>query len=339
MVSKKCRLSWLVVSLIMLVLVAGCAMQDKKAATSEKYPAKPITMIVPYSAGGTADMMGRAIEKVAKKHLGQSLIITNIVGGAATIGWNELAGAKPDGYTIGYVATAALLQPLYNQTRYHYPSALEPLAQVVSTPVVVVALVDRPWTNIDDLVKYAKQNPGEIKFGHSGLGSSNHVAGELFAREANINIAQVPFRGEGEVIAALLGGHVQLMFTNPPAIKEHVKSGKVRVLAVAAEQRLSDPVFNSSPTFKERGFDVVFQLWHGIAAPKGLPAEEKARLAKGFYEIMNDPEFKQHMESLGMTVEYVGPKEFSEKWVADSLRLAKIIQETGIAERIAEQKK
>jgi tripartite-type tricarboxylate transporter receptor subunit TctC len=326
--------------LVMAFTLAGCGTQGNQAPAAGGYPSKPITFIVPYGAGGSADLMARTMEKAAKKHLGQPLIVTNIPGGGATIGWNELAAAKPDGYTIGYVATSALLQPLYNQGRFHYPTALEPLGQVANLAAMAVVRADRPWQTIDDLVKYAKEHPGEIKFGHSGLGTGLHIVGEMFAKEAGVTIAQVPFPGgEPESVAALLGGHIQLAFASASAVKEHLKSGKVRVLAVSGDKRLTDAEFKNVPTFKERGINVDFTFWYGIGAPKSMPEDVKAKLADGIGKILTDPEVQKNLADLGMPVEYLGPKEFREKWLADSALLTKVVKETGIAERIASQKK
>ncbi|WP_145099089.1 tripartite tricarboxylate transporter substrate binding protein [Sporomusa sp. KB1] len=315
-------------------------MGAKESTVSEKYPTKPITIIVPYAAGGSTDMVARALEKSAQKHLGQPLVVVNMPGGATTIAMNEIAGAKPDGYTIGMIGPGIILQPLYGQTRYHYPTALEPLVNVVSSPAIVATLADRPWKNLSKLVSYAKQHPGEIKFGHSGLGTPVHITGELFAKEAGINIVQVPFRGESESIAALLGEHIQLMIAyNPAVLKEHVKSGTIRILGVAEENRLTLSDFENVPTFKEQGIDVAFNFWNGIAAPKGMPPAEKARLAAGLREMINDPDFKKNMEELGMSVHYMGPDEFGDQWIADNAKLTKIVKETGIVDLIANQKK
>jgi tripartite-type tricarboxylate transporter receptor subunit TctC len=313
-------------------------MQDKPVNTAKNFPDKPITIIVPYPAGGSMDMLARAMEKLAVKYLGQPLVILNIPGGAATIGWNELAGAKPDGYTIGVTSANINLQPLYGSTRYHYPTALEPLTQFAKLPIAVVVRSDQPWKNIDDLVHYAKQHPGEIKYAHSGLGTAVHVVAEMFSKEAGINIDQVPFRGEAEMLAALLGGHVQVMITTTAAIKEHVKSGNVRVLAVATAQRLSEADFKTVPTFKEQGLDVVFDPWFGIGVPKGLPEDVKAKLVEGLNGMIHDPQFRENLEVLGMTIEYLGPQESAAKWISETERFTKIVKETGIAERIAAQK-
>lgn len=334
------RISILMASLLcMSIMLGGCTMATKKhTETPEKYPSKPITLIVPFAAGGGTDIMARALEKTSQQHLGQPLVIINKPGGAGTIGMNEIAGATPDGYTIGGVGLGAILQPLYGETRYHYPTALDPLAKVASLPIVLAVLSEKPWNSLNDLANNAKANPGEIKFGHAGLGTTPHIIGEMFAKEMNINIVQVPFRGDSEALTALLGGHVHFIIATT-AIKEHAKSGTIKILGVAEERRLSLPGFENVPTFKEQGINITFDFWNGIVAPKGIPAQEKARLADGLKAMINTPEFKKDMEELGMVVEYLGPQEFAERWNADNVRLGQIIKETGIAEKIASQKK
>ncbi len=304
-----------------------------------QYPAKPITVIVPFAAGGTTDTIARMLEKSAPQHFGQPFIIVNKPGGAGIVGTNEIAGANSDGYVIGIVAMSMMLQPLYGPTRYHYPTALEPLAKVTSAPMIIGIRANQPWQNLGELIEYARKHPGEVKFGHSGLGTATHITGEAFAREAKIDIVQVPFKGDAEVIAALLGGHIQLIVTATPSpLKEHVKNGTIRLLGVAEEKRLTIPGFENVPTLKEQGVNVAFNFWNGIAAPKGLPAAEKARLAAGLKEMINTPAFKKDMENVGMPVEYLGPDEFSEEWIEDNAGLTKSVKETGIADWIATQK-
>lgn len=330
----------LAVCLGMTMMMGGCTVVTKKSIEApDKYPAKPITVIVPFAAGGSADIMARALEKSAQQHLGQPLIITNMPGGAGTIAMNELAGAKPDGYTIGVSGVNAILQPLYGETRYHYPTALDPLVRVVSSPTVLAVLSEKPWNSLNDLVDDAKAHPGEIKFGHAGLGTTMHITGEMLAKESGITISQVPFKGESESLAALLGGHIHFMLGTPSALKEHVKSGTIKLLGVAEEKRLTLPGFENVPTFKDQGINAAFNFWIGVVAPKGIPAPEKTRLTAGLKEMINTPEFNKNMAELGMVVEYLGPKEFNERWNADNAKLGQIIKETGIAEKIASQKK
>ncbi len=314
-------------------------MENKAVPAATKYPEKPITLIVPFSVGGGTDLAARLLEKNALKYLGQPLVIVNKPGGAGTVAWNELAGAAPDGYSIGMTSTEMILHPLYASTKYHYPTALEPLAQISDISMVMVVQSDQPWKSVDDLIKYAKQHPGQLKFANSSLGSLSHITGETFAKTATIDLMQVPFQGGAESMANLLGGHVQIAFLSPSLVKENIKSGKVRALAVAGDKRLSDPLFANIPTFKEQGFDVAFGDWYILAAPKELPIEVKNKLIDGFNRMINDPEFKTNMNNLGLEVSYLDAKDSQEKWINENQKLSKIVQETGILDLIKAQKK
>lgn len=338
---KKILISLTACLFILSIMLGGCStMQNKSVATTaNKYPNKPITFIVPFGVGGGTDLVARLLEKSAPTYLGQSLVILNKPGASGTLGWNELSGAKPDGYTIGIAGTELLLQPLYGPSKYHYPTALEPLAQIVSLSMVMAVKKEQAWKNVDDLVAYARAHPGEIKFGHTGVGGLGHVAGEAFAKIANIHLEQVPFQSGAEATASLLGGHIQVVFLNPASIKEHIKSDMLKVLAVSGEQRLTDPVYTTVPTFKEQGFNVVYDNWYAIAAPKGLPPEVKGKLVDGLRAMINNPEFKKDIEQLGLQISYLGPTELQEKWLDDSEQLTKAVQETGILDKIKDQKK
>jgi tripartite-type tricarboxylate transporter receptor subunit TctC len=325
---------------VLLITLGGCTtMQNKEVTTTNKYPNKPITLIVPFGVGGGMDLMARLLENSAPTQLGQPLVIINKPGSAGTFGWNELSSASPDGYTIGITGVELLLQPLYGPTKYYYPTALDPLVQITESPMVMAIQANQPWQNANDLITYAKQHPGELKFSHSGVGGIAHVAGESFAKNANINIEQVPYQSAAEAMASLLGGHVQIAFLSPASIKEQIKSGAIRALAIASDQRLTDPIFATIPTFKEQNINIVGSSWFGIAAPKGLPSEVKDKLANGLKAIINDPEFKKNIEKLGLEVNYLGPKESEEKWLNDNEKLTKTIQETGILDKIKDQKK
>lgn len=331
----------MIVLLSASIILGGCSGLTSTAVnTQDKYPSKPITLIVQYAPGGSTDLLARSMEKMAKKYFGTAFVVVNKPGGGGTIAWNELIETKPDGYTLGMTTNGVILQPLYGSTRYNYPSALEPIAQIAISPAVVAVRADSPWQTIEDVIEYAKQHPGEIKFGHPGLGSSTHIVGEMFAREAGIQIEQVPFLGTSEAITATLGGHIQLVFASTPAdIKEFIKGGKLRALAISGQNRLTQPEFADVPTFKEKGLDIVLTSWNGVAAPKDLPDDVKIRLAEGFEKIVNDPDFINNLENLGLKVEYLGPRESTDKWIAEGNQVSKIIKETGIAERIAAQKK
>jgi tripartite-type tricarboxylate transporter receptor subunit TctC len=336
---KKRTLTSLTVYLLLAsFMIGGCTAIQPTVTTARKYPEKPITLIVPFSAGGGMDLLARAMEKTATMNLGQPLVIINKTGGGGTIGWNELAGAAPDGYTIGISGVDLIFQSLYGSTKYNYPTALEPLVQVSSSPYVMVVRADQPWQNIDDFIKYVRQNPGQVKIGNSGVGSIAHVLGEMLAHTVGATLDAVPFRGGSEALTALLGGHIQAIFTSPATIKDHIKNGTLRVLAVPSEQRLADPLFANAPTFKEQGIDIVFSNWMGVAVPKEMPIEIKTKLADGLKAIILDPEFKSKLENIGLQVDYLNPQEFQNKWLDDNQKLSKIVQETGILDRIKEQK-
>ncbi|MBP2629563.1 MAG: hypothetical protein H6Q70_191 [Firmicutes bacterium] len=311
-------------------------MQSK--TTTINYPNKPITVIVPFSAGGGLDLVARTLEKLAPKYLGQPLVVLNKPGGAGTIGWNELVNASPDGYTLGISAVDVLIQPLYGSTKYHYPTALEPIAQATTSQWIMVVSAEQPWQNVNDIINYAKQHPGQLKLGNTGIGSPPHIIGEAFAKVTGVTLEQVPFRGASDATAALLGKHIQIVFTTPAIVKEQIKNGTLRALATTGKQRLTDPYLAQIPTLKELGVDIALTNWYGIAAPKELPPEIKAKLEEGFKAMIADPEFKTNIENLGLQVEYLNSDDSKERWHLDGDKLTKNIQETGILEQIKAQK-
>ena len=326
--------------LVISIMIGGCGdMQTKETAKQSKYPDKPINMIVAFSVGGGADLVARELEKTATKHLGQPLVVINKPGGAGTIGWNELAAATPDGYTLGIVSKDMLLQPLYGETKYHYPTALEPIVQISSQNFLLAVQADKPWKTLDDLIKYAKDHPGQLKYSHGGIGSSNHIIGEMLNNAAKIKIQQVPFRGGGEIVSALLGGHVHIAIIGPAQLKEHVKSGALRVLASSGTKRFTDPIFSDVPTFVEQNIDVTYDVWHGVGVPKGLPIDVKNRLVIGLKDMITSPDFKNSQEKLGLQVDFLDSQAAAAKWLAEEQKLGKVVQETGIVDSIKSQKK
>lgn len=327
--------------LVVSIMIGGCTgmQQGKQTDTVAKFPEKPITFIVPASVGGSMDITGRLLEKVAVRHLGQPLLIVNKPGGAATVGWNELAAAPPDGYTVGMVGPDIFLQTLYGASKYNYLTALEPVAQIASSPQLIVSSATAPWSTIEELLQYAKAHPGQVKFGHWGVGSHGHVTGEMFAQKAGVTLSQVPFRGGGEAVIALLGGHVQLIVSGTAAVKEHVKAGTVRVLGVASEHRLNDPLFKDAPTLKELGLNLVVKYWLAVGAPKEMPSEIKAKLAQKFKAIITDPEVQKSLEGMGLIVDYLDPEAAKAYWLEENKIYTRTIQETGILDLIKAQKK
>ena len=337
---NRLRRTWLCILtlIISISLLGGCDTVQKKPV-EVKYPEKPITVIVPFSAGGALDLVARAMEKKSMQYLGQSMIVVNKPGGTGAIGWNELAGSNPDGYTIGITSPEIILNPMYGSTKYNYVTALAPVAQIIEGALVLAVRADRPWQDLSGFVQYAKQHPGELKYGHSGIGSVAHVIGEAFAKTAGISIEQVPFRGASEAVAALLGGHIDFIILNPMVISEFIKAEKIRPLVVSGKLRTNDPSLVIIPTFRDVGYDLNFNNWYHIAIPKEVPPNIAEKISVGIRGIANDPDFKKDMENLGMPVVYLNPQDTQAAWLSNQQTYQKFVQETGILNQIKEQKK
>lgn len=313
-------------------------MENSLFPQQENYPKKPIVTLVTFGVGSASDLLARLMEKESGHELGQPLVIVNKPGGTGMVGWNELAAAQPDGYTIGMSSAELILHPLYGLSKYDYSTALEPLVQVASSPFIMVVKAEQPWKNVSDFINYAQNHPGQLKFGHQGIGSLAHISGALLTQKTDVSLEQVPFLSSSETMAALLGGHVQVAFVNPSAVKAHIKDGTVRALGVTSRRRLeNDPVLKNIPTFEEQGFDIEISNWFGVAAPKELPEPIKRKLAEGLKAIVTDPALKKNVEQLGLQYDYLGPQEAQEKWLSDRQKFSQIIQSTGILELIKAQ--
>lgn len=323
--------------ILISIMIGGCANAQGETVITpkvEKFPNKPITIIVPFGVGGALDLVARLIETESIKHINQPMIIVNRPGASGSIGWNELVDANPDGYTIGISSSEIFLNPLYSVTKYNYPTALDPIAQIAIAPLLMVVRADQPWQNVSDLTNYAIQNPEKLKFSHSGIGTQNHILGEAFSKMSNIKMKQVPFQSASKAMAALLGGHVQIAIVNPASANEYLKSGMIKVLAVASEERMSDPLYANVPTFKEQGLNLVFTGRFGIAAPKDIPTEVKNQLAENLKAIITTPEFKKNIESMGLQYKYLGVEDSKNKWLLDNKILTEAVYETGIIDLI-----
>lgn len=337
---KKNMMRMFMLSLLGVTMcVSGCNNGLTDEPDKVDFPTKPINVIVPFSAGGGSDLQARTLEKLAPKYLGQSFIVTNKTGGGGTVAWNELVNAPADGYTIGISGIELIMQPIYGETKYYYPTALEPLAQMAIAPGVLIVKADRSWQTLDDLILYCKEHPKEVKFAHGGIGSLGHIIGEILGKKAEVDIEQVPFRGGAEAVAALLGNHVQFVVANPGALSEQIRNGTVRALAVSGKERLNNVELNQIPTFKEMGYDIVLENWFGLVAPKEIPSQIKGKLEERLEEMISDPEFKENVEKLGLEVEYLNADQSKKKWIKDSENLKKILDDTGVLDQIQAQKK
>ncbi|MCG0278744.1 MAG: tripartite tricarboxylate transporter substrate binding protein [Thermanaeromonas sp.] len=288
-----------------LILVsAGCGSKQ------EKYPTKPINVIVAYAAGGGTDVGARTLLPYVEKILGQQMIVVNKPGGGGWVGWSELAQAKPDGYTIGYINTPNLMTGYLdpNLKNPHNLSSFVPIANHVVDPGAIAVKKDSPFKDIKDIIEAAKKNPGKVSVTSTGVGSDDHLAAIAIERQTGAKFNVIHSKGFADNLTAVLGGHVDVLFGNVGEVYGPFKDGSIRVLAVMTEQRVEE--FPDVPTLKELGINVVSHSARGLAAPKGTPKEIIDILAKAFKQGIENPEHVEKMKKLGLYVKYMGPEEY-----------------------------
>ena len=296
------------------------------------YPNKPIKYIVPFPPGGTSDVMGRLLADGLSRELGQPVIVENIGGGGGVIGTDRGAKATPDGYTliqtgVGQNAVAHSFEP---KPKYDSINDFVHLSQVHSGPNVLVVNATQPFTTIQELVTHIKKNPGKLDYGYTPA-SSGHMAMEQFKQTAKLFIVGIPYRGGGPMLTDLIGGQIPMMFINQDVALPHVKSGKLRALAVSSSKR--NPLYPDVPTVAESGYPGFEALsWSGISVPKGLPPAVLAKIDAAVSKVMNAPATRQRLESVGFVVPTLGSKPYTDFVAADLARWTKVIKTAGIKE-------
>jgi tripartite-type tricarboxylate transporter receptor subunit TctC len=274
------------------------------------YPDKPIQLIVPYGAGGSTDLLARAIAQVAPKYFPQPLVVVNKTGGGGIPGRVDVVRAKPDGYTLlfGWGSGEDLVVPHQRKLPYDLFTDFETVCRMSIHSIALAVPTSSPYKSLADLVKTAKSKD-YVTASVATKGASVDVTFLLFGKAAGIKVTTIPGAGGADAITKLVGGHVDFGGGHPSEILPHMKAGRLRALAVALEQR--DPSIPDVPTFKEAGYDVVTAgSVKGVAAPKGTPKEVIAYLEKKFKEVADDPEFKKIMSDLGQPVMYQGAGEY-----------------------------
>jgi tripartite-type tricarboxylate transporter receptor subunit TctC len=282
------------------IAAMGISLGTQAQAQAQTYPSKPITMIVPFAPGGTVNLMGRLLANRMSEALGQTVIVENKPGGGGSIGANFVAKAPADGYTL-LLATMGQqsIQPLLTKNLpYDAIRDFAPVALFSTVPNVLAVSADLPAKNVAELVEYAKQHPGKLNMASAGMGSVNHLTGELFMYRSGAKFEHVPYRGAGPATADLLSGQVQVLFANLPNVLAYIKPGKVRVLAVASEQR--SPAIPDVPTLAEAGVkDAVVESWYGVMAPAGTPPEVIRKLQDTVTDLTKDPSMIAHLAEQG----------------------------------------
>lgn len=294
------------------------------------YPAKPIRYIVPVVAGGGSDMVARTVTERWGKALGQSFIVDNQGGGGGVIACQSAARSAPDGYTLlqGYVATHGT-SPATRKLPYDPIRDFTPIAMIGATPNVLVVNASLPVTTVAEFIAYVKKNPGRVSYGSAGQGSLTHLTMELFKQQINSFMVHIPYRGIAPAFTDLIGGQTQAMFPGLAAAVPHIRSGRVRPLAVTGLKR--HPQFKDLPTLDEsgfRGFDA--QQWYGVVGPAGIPATIVRQLNETLATVLKAPDLREKLSVEAIEPVVMAPEEFGEFIKADIARWTRLARERNI---------
>jgi tripartite-type tricarboxylate transporter receptor subunit TctC len=299
-------------------------------ALAQAYPSKPIRLVVPFPAGGSLDVIARAIGQKLSEAWGQPVIVDNRPGAGGNIGADLVAKSAPDGYTVleGALSTHAVNVSLYAKLPYDPIKDFAPITLVAVTPNVLVLNPSVPANSVKELIAYAKANPGKLSFGSGSNGSAGHLAGELFKIDAGVDMVHVPYKGAAPAMQDLLGGQIQLMFDNLANSMQQVRAGKLKALAVTTQQR--SPLVPDLPTLAEAGvpgFDI--STWWGFMAPAGTPSYIIAKWNTEVTRILRTPEMKAVFALQGAEPAPDTPEQFASFIKSEIPKYAKIVKESG----------
>jgi tripartite-type tricarboxylate transporter receptor subunit TctC len=323
---SKIALVLTVIFSVVVFSVSGAGQAEQEEAASMDYPTGNITVYVPFSAGGSTDLMARIIADPLSDKLGVPLVVENRPGGGGAIAMNALAGAKPDGYTIALTSLGpAMLTPNQGDVGYT-DEEFAPISQTSFLPSMLFVSSESEYETLEELIAAAKERYGEMTYSSTGAGGTGHVACELFQEELGEKglFNMVPFDSGTEATTAVLGGHIEFSLGDAGDTADHVADGNLRVLAIASEER--DPMFPDVPTFRELGYDVVIGPWWGFAAPAGTPEDVLAILDDAIKETLALPEVVSQMGNINSPVVYTETTPFTRKWHQDFAMYRTMIQ-------------
>jgi tripartite-type tricarboxylate transporter receptor subunit TctC len=300
-------------------------------AAAQAWPAKPITLVVPFPPGGSSDTLARALSTPLAQSLGQPVVIESRPGAGSTIGADYVAKAKADGYTLLMGAVHhTIATTVYRKLPYDFDKSFAPITTVALVPNVLVVNAKSSATELQGLVALAKANPGKLSFGSNGNGTVQHLIGTQFSTLAGVDILHVPYKGSAPLTTDLLGGQLDMSFDTLTPVVQHITGGKLRALAVTTAKRSS--TLPDVPTLTELGMaDFNQGTWFGILAPAGTPPEVVARLNADMVKIIHSPEFKKRMQEIG--AEPIGdtPAQMAAQIQADTAKYAKLVKDAKVA--------
>jgi tripartite-type tricarboxylate transporter receptor subunit TctC len=304
--------------------------QTGEAKPAIDFPKKTIELIVPYAAGGSTDVVARALAEAVNRKLTQgNVVVVNKPGGSGTIGLAEVANAKADGYKIGLTTTTATsVQPHYPDVPIQHDS-FQAILRYSLVPYVLVVNKDAPWQTFDEWMDYVKNNPDQFTYGVAGgKGGLAHIAMEAVSLETGIKVKSVPFDGAAPLITALMGGHIHGGVIQGSDAKAQVEEGNLRVLAIMGSKKME--IYGDAPLLTEKGINVQYDVYAGMLAPKGLPEEIVNALYDMFKGALEDPEVLAQFKQMGIQPDVIGPDEFQQEITNTYLAAGEVMKQIGL---------
>jgi tripartite-type tricarboxylate transporter receptor subunit TctC len=309
--------------------LAAPPLLSPSAQAQERFPSRPITLIAPWPAGGGSDAVMRAFGESVGRVLGVPVIVENKPGVGGTLGASAMLQAKPDGYTLTQLPLGIYRLPHMQKTAFDPVKDITHIACLTGYTFGLAATTDAPFKTLKEMVAYAKANPGKVSYGHTGTGTTPHLAVEEFALKAGIQLQDIPFKGAADLMASILGGHIPLM-SGTPEFAPHVRSGKLRLLATLGRER--NRAFPDVPTVKESGWDTITESPFGVGGPKNMDAAVVRTLHDAFKKTLDDPKVQETLDKFYQPVIYMNTADYSayaertfaaEKATVERLGLAK----------------
>jgi tripartite-type tricarboxylate transporter receptor subunit TctC len=312
------------------IAVACSLVLTHAAAFAQQFPTKPLRMVVPFAPGGPTDIVGRAVSQRLTESFGQTVVVDNRAGAGGVVGADLVAKSPPDGYTLLLCSTGAMaINPsLMPNMPYDAVRDFAPLSLVVTIPYLLLVSAGSPLQSVKDLIAAAKAKPGQINYGSAGIGSTSHLAGELFKSMAKIDIVHVPYKGSAPAATDLIGGQLQTMFDAVAVALPLVRGGKLRALGISTTKRSA--LVPDVPTIAESGvpgYEVA--TWHGICAPAGTPPAVVATLNRGIVAAVNQPDTRQRLVGIGADVVGSTPEEFGRFMRSELAKWSRIVKQSG----------
>lgn len=320
-------------SIIALLFIGNYLLGERnKEIKAADFPKMPITLIVPYAAGGGTDLIARALATATEKVLGQPITVVNRIGGGGSVGLMEGANAQGDGYTVTFLPAELTILPHLGLLPITYEK-FKPIAQISFDPSAITVRNDAPWQTVEQFLTFAKAHPNEIKMGNAGTGSVWHLAAITLERETKVKFSHIPFEGAGPAVSALMDGFVDAVPVSPAEVKKYVDAGKLRTLAINADQR--SEAMPNIPTLEEQtGIHASFtSTWRGLAVPKDTPNEIAQILTTAFIKGTEDNTFREYMKLNGFGLLIKDGKAFSQQLQESDAIFAKMIPGVGLSRK------